>query len=510
MDADHQPLRPDPESDRSGPTSQGRRWLLRGMTVALSLAPFLCLEIVLRVLTPPAAADVDFDPAVDLQQLRPLFVLNESEGRWEIPATRFNFFQPDSFLADKPAGSRRIFVLGGSTVQGRPYSIETSFAKWLSLRLQASSPVTKFEVINCGGVSYASYRVAKVLHEVLDHDPDAIVLYTGHNEFLEDREYAHVRDLSRIRRWLARVASNLRTVSWIRSKLNQSSSKRSSMAAEVDARLDHVGGLDRYHRDPSWRRGVEEHFSETLQRMVASTRRAGVPLVLCVPASDLVNTPPFKVEEKRWEDPSPQSATFQNAWRKARDSNADVRDRLSACERCLSIDPEHAGANYIAGRLHYDRGDTRQALPFLTAARDYDVCPLRATSPIVQTVITVADDYRIPHVNTVVLLDQRDSDGRRIPDGLPDPEFFVDHLHPTVAGHQELGAAIAAEIETLGWFETALDAEKTYQALAEMHLASLGEEYYARGRQRLEGLRRWAAGRAGKLAPDMPANNAVD
>ncbi len=44
-------------------------------------------------------------------------------------------------------------------------------------------------------------------------------------------------------------------------------------------------------------------------------------------------------------------------------------------------------------------------------------------------------------------------------------QFFVDHLHPTVAGHQEIGAAIALEIEKLGWFSPAPDAEARYRTL---------------------------------------------
>lgn len=481
---------------------------MRGMAVVISLAPLVLLEMTLRFFTPTSAAVVDFDPVVDLQQLRPLFVLNHAAGRWEIPAERFNFFQPDSFLADKPPGSRRIFVLGGSTVQGRPYSIETSFATWLGLRLQAASPETKFEVVNCGGVSYASYRVAKVLDEVLGYQPDAVVIYTGHNEFLEDREYADVREMSPSRRWLARVASNLRTVTWIRSKLSPPSAVPSSMTAEVDARLDHVGGLERYHRDSSWRLGVEQHFSETLTRLITATRRAGVPLVLCVPASDLVNTPPFKVEQGTLDLSS--ATAFQEAWKILQDNLVDTDQRLSACAACLAIDPEHAGANYIAGRLHYDRGETAMALSYLTAARDFDVCPLRATTPIVRSMNEIAKEHRIPLINIIERLDQRDSSGKRIPDAIPDPQFFIDHLHPTVAGHQEIGAAIASEIAELDWFTTAPNAETVYQSLVQMHLANLGEEYYARGRQRLEGLRRWAAGRAGKLVPTTPVGNALD
>lgn len=470
-------------------------WWMPAAAVALSLIPFLLIEISLRALAPPVADAVDVDPLVDLEQLHPLFVLNEQSGRWEIPPQRMNFFQYDSFLADKPAGSRRIFVLGGSTVQGRPYSIETSFATWLKLRLQAASPATSFEVVNCGGVSYASYRVAKILAEVLDHEPDAIVIYTGHNEFLEDREYAAVREMSWLRRWIAHAASHVRTVTWIRGKLHRTPTRTSLMSAEVDARLDHQGGLASYHRDPIWRLGVETHFAATLQRMIVMAEAADVPVLLCVPASDWVNTPPFKVE-RSGELSAQQASDFEKAWATARDSEADSETRLAACARCLAIDPEHAGANYIAGRLHYHQQQPSKASEYLRMAVDYDVCPLRATTPIVDAVIELADRFKLPMVDTIEHLDQHNASGNRIPDGIADPEFFVDHVHPTIAGHQLIGEKVAAKIEQWGWFAAAADAEQRYQQLAAEHLSTLGEEYYARGRQRLEGLRRWASGRA--------------
>ena len=256
------------------------RFLMRAAAIAISFIPFVLFEFTLRWLAPTAGA-ADLDPLVNLQHLRPLFVLNRAAGRWEIPPERFNFFRPDSFLAEKPVGSRRIFVLGGSTVQGRPYATETSFSTWLRLRLEAASPETRFEVVNCGGVSYASYRVAKILDEVLGHQPDAIVIYTGHNEFLEDREYAEVRDMSLPRQWISRVASNLRTVTWIQNKLHPPIDSQNQMPSEVDARLDHVGGLDRYRRDPKWRIGVEKHFAETLRangRDHPARRRAAYPV----------------------------------------------------------------------------------------------------------------------------------------------------------------------------------------------------------------------------------------
>ncbi len=482
---------------------------MRLTAVLLSLSPLLFAEILLRQIDTGAGEAIDRDPFVDLHQLRPLFEKNESSGRWEIPEHRFNFFRPDSFAADKPAGSRRIFVLGGSTVQGRPYAIETAFSTWLKLRLQAASPGTTFEVVNCGGVSYASYRVALILREVLQHQPDAIVIYTGHNEFLEDREYAEVRQMGSVRRWIAQMASHIRLVAWIREQWEGGAESSEAgpltvLPSEVDARLDHIGGLDHYVRDPQWQAAVEFHFGQTIEQMIGLCAAADVPLILCEPACDLVRTPPFKVTSI-FKPGTADGRKFEAKWREATNPGGTIDERLAASHACLEMDPRHAGANYVAGRLHYERGELAEARPRLVAARDYDVCPLRATTAIVDAVEDAARKRGVPLVDTDRLLDARNHDGSRIPDGIADPEYFVDHLHPSIAGHQVIGQAVAAEIASLGWFdhfEDGQEAERRYQELAQQHLDSLNEDYYARGRQRLEGLKRWAAGRAGSSVLD--------
>ena len=68
----------------------------------------------------------------------PINQLLPEEDTYEIPATRQKFFQPESFAAQKADDEFRIFVFGGSTVQGRPYAIETSFTTWLELALAAA------------------------------------------------------------------------------------------------------------------------------------------------------------------------------------------------------------------------------------------------------------------------------------------------------------------------------------------------------------------------------------
>ena len=501
---------PQPDQANGHRIRPQRRWWMPWATVCLSLTPFLLIEMGLRWFAPKSVNESDVDPFVDLQQLQRLFELDSTAGVWQIPDHRMNFFRPATFTVNKAEGTKRIFVLGGSTVQGRPYSTETAFSTWLQLRLQAAFPETNFEVVNVGAISYASYRLSKLLSEVMEHDPDAIVLYTGHNEFLEDREYGDLLEAGPIGSWLSSMAGKIRMVSWLQERFRGPPEAVAEMPREVDARLDHIGGLEKYHRDAQWKAGVEHHFDQTLRDMVRRVKSARIPLWLCMPTCDLVNTPPFKLELAK--DLSQQEQDdWQLAWQTANDDRLPTAQRLAACNRCLAIDAMDAGAHYIAGRLLYEEADPDNASRHLIAARDLDVCPLRATTAIEQSVIQIAAQEDIPLILTATLFDLRDADGNRNADGIADPEFFVDHLHPSLTGHQALGKKIAEKMYQHGLFadlkrlQNQQAIEQRFETLVEKHLAGLNEAYYERGKQRLEGLRRWAEGRVGQT-PKPSAN----
>ena len=163
-------------------------------------------------------------------------------------------------------------------------------------------------MINCGGVSYASYRLVPILEEVLEnYSPDLVILYTGQNEFLEDRTYAHVKNLPSAVTKPYALASKSRLFNVIRKgywKMTGQASAESIMntrailPAEVDALLEHEGGMEHYYRDPEWHTGVIDHYRFNLDRMCAAANDAGVPMILMNPAENLRDQPPFKSEHR--------------------------------------------------------------------------------------------------------------------------------------------------------------------------------------------------------------------
>ncbi len=115
-----------------------RLWLFRLLALSLALLPFLLAETACWVFG-WGDPSPQHDPFVGFSGLQPLFQLSQDGQRMQIARNRMEFFAADSFSVAKSPTTKRIFCLGGSTVQGRPYSIPTSFPTWMKLALETAA-----------------------------------------------------------------------------------------------------------------------------------------------------------------------------------------------------------------------------------------------------------------------------------------------------------------------------------------------------------------------------------
>jgi hypothetical protein len=236
------------------------------------------------------------DPYVGFSGYSPLFVERRTPDGEHVFATanaKLNWFNYQQFPVRKASGVTRIFCLGGSTTYGRPYDDRTSFCGWLRAFLPAVDPSRKWEVINAGGISYASYRVVRLMEALVRHEPDLFVIYTGHNEFLEKRTYARLLGTPEFARDLASLASRLRLYSLL---FDVTHTKEDVLATEVDAVLDNSVGPEAYHRDDAMRNAVLAHFRASLKRMTRIGQQAGAGIIFVTPASNIGDFSPFKAE----------------------------------------------------------------------------------------------------------------------------------------------------------------------------------------------------------------------
>ena len=431
------------------PARSRRRWAFRVAAVLLGLAPLLLAELALVALDLGRPADYP-DPFVGFGAVRPLFVRQGDE--YVVPPARRNFFAAESFPLVKPAGSKRVFVLGGSTVQGRPYSIPTSFATWLELALNLGG--RRWDIVNCGGISYASYRLLPILDEILQHRPDHVVVMTGHNEFLEDRTYAGLKGGS----W-RRLAGRSRLFTLARHAV-WGDDAAAELPAETDPMLDYHDSLKLYRRDDAWHAGVAEHFAFNLRAIARRCRRAEVPLTFVLPPSNLADQPPFKSQP-----PAPRTTGGVDAWESA------VADR-----------PRSAGAWYELGQACLAEARFARAVVALTRARDEDVCPLRMTTPLMRAMRTVAAEEGVPLLDVHALFAARTA---------PRPlggSLLLDHVHPTIEGHQLIATALRPMLAP----QVAADPNDAWGR----HEASLPPAYFLKGQRELHALLGWTRGQA--------------
>jgi len=477
-----------------------RRLWFRILAIAFGLSLVGACELVLRQFD-WGAPQTAGDPFVGFAEIHPLFDLNPETQRYEIPVNRQNFFQPDSFPATKRERTFRIFVFGGSTVQGRPYAIETSFTTWLELNLRALAPDRDWQVVNCGGVSYASYRLLPILRETLAYEPDMFIVYTGHNEFLEARSYAQTKRLASTGGPVFKALANSRLYALSSQACNQlltSSQPKPQLAAEVDALLDYRGGLAKYHRDDPWRDQVIQHFEYNLQRMIAVSDANDIPLVLVNPVANLRDSPPFKMECSS-DLSAAELEQVKTTWERSKAlPAAQTEQAVELLRAALAIDSRHPGLWFHLAKCLDRSGQHELAKQAYLRAKDEDICPLRVMES------QAAAMRRVAHATKTPWIDARAEFARLSPQTIVGKELMIDHVHPTIRGHQLIAELLVDELIRLGTLSAQTNWRETQRADYKHHLAQLDATYFERGRERLAGLRRWSEGRALKVMEHEP------
>jgi len=412
--------------------------LALGLGVAIVF--FVLIELILMAAGVKTLYDRT-DPAVGFAGYAPLFIKHTEPNGEEIYSTASNkmeWFNMQSFPAKKHENVTRIFCIGGSTTYGRPYDDRTSFCGWLRRFLPAVDPTRNWEVINAGGISYASYRAARLMEELADYEPDLFIVYSGHNEFLESRTYNKLLKVPKFLRSLAVVASRTRLYSLLSDLINKGDAV---LPTEVTALLDHSVGPDDYHRDDEKRDAILNDYKTSLFHMTNISERAKAKLIFVTPASNIGDFSPFKSEPSYNLSPLEisQVETFKNALTTALDESDYLRAETIAKE-ALAIDDRDPELLYLHAQALRALERIDEARSAFIQSRDEDVCPLRALTPVRKIVTEVAQTKNTGFVDFVQIVNEKS------PNRIPGSELFLDHVHPTIDGNQLLALAIVQEM----------------------------------------------------------------
>ncbi|MFH1113384.1 MAG: tetratricopeptide repeat protein [Pseudomonadota bacterium] len=459
----------------SGPAEAARRstWKDVVLGIAVSFVILALLEGALRISGVPSVETED-DPYVGFSRTKPLFEVHNGVASTVPDKTKY--FNQASFQSQKPANTFRIFSFGGSTTYGHPFDGRTSFSRWLQDLLNTLQPGTAFEVINAGGISYASYRIVPLVEEALRYQPDLMIIYTGHNEFLERRTYAglfsqgtglvtlrSVLEDLHIHQALKRVIEPL--LQAIRKDEGQQDGRRATAAdgrggtfhgsspagksilkGEVTAILDRSAGLDLYYRDEQFSAGVIEHFARNLETMIRVCKRADIPVVVVEPPSNLRDFSPFKSEHRKDLTSSEKSRLDRKIRRAADLVRQGGHERaLTALDEAIKEDPLYAEAYFWRGKAMLGMDRLAEARSDFVKAKDLDVCPLRCITGLEEKIRQVCAKEHVALIHFEPAL-VKANNGDEVASAVPGNESFLDHVHPTIEGHQLLAELIMDEM----------------------------------------------------------------
>ena len=326
----------------------------------------------------------------------------------------------DRFAGDKDVRAFRVFALGASTLLGFPNPAYTSFPNFLQQMLADAYPAREIEVVNCGVTAINSFVVREFVAEVVEHEPDLVLIYAGHNEFVGP--YGAATPFGRLsghRTFIELQMFLQRTKTYyLLDSLLHYVAATLRPAAPAESFGVHLVQREIYLADEAHRQ-TEAHYQRNLAETVEVLREREVPVALCTLVSNLAGFYPL-----RSQGPVPPPGAV------------------------LADYPQHAALHFDAGLAHQAAGDSAAALAALVRARDLDGIHLRACSPFNHTIRTLAAE------SGAILIDVEQAFAAHAPAGLVGDELITEYLHPTVRGHyliaQTIMTGLLARADALG------------------------------------------------------------
>jgi tetratricopeptide (TPR) repeat protein len=360
-------------------------------------------------------------------------------------------FRVQRFPERPAAGVRRVVCVGDSTCFGHPFEPPVPYPCWIEMRLGELLPNASIEVLNLGSNGFSSEDVLDLLEETDLAGADVLVVYVGHNEFLDRNllpivnPFAHAlrRALSRSRLGTVALECVRRPVD-ARELVNRVKSERIRDAA--------------FLTDAELRRGADR-YREHLERIVALATTRGARTLLVHPVADLVDTPTESstfaattpdAERTRFRKVLAEAMTARRGFQAELDRGGALEaDRIAESLRRVDelerIDAGIALCHYERGWLLLRAGRTEEARRELQRALDEDGAPIRLTRALHE----VIDEVALTH-GAIVVDPRSDLDAAAAP-GLPGQNgWFIDYVHPVLRGHQLLADTILKTMASSG------------------------------------------------------------
>lgn len=401
----------------AGGRSRSRLRLFRLIAILMPLVLVLLLEGLLRLfgygyttalfIDSPGNSDyLVFNPAASKRYFTDQ--LNATTGNRE------------PFRKIKEPGTFRVFVLGESTTIGYPYFHNGSFHRWLQYRLMCEHPDRKLEIVNVALTAVNSYTVLGFAREVVHYQPDAVLIYAGHNEYYGALGVASTNRLGgspwliNTLLWLRQfrvVQLVTRVVGKVEHLFTSDASKEGKTRMELM-----VGQQEIPYGSVLYKRGIAQ-FRNNMDKTLALFHDAGIPVFLSNVVSNLKDQPPFIS--------LPASG--------ASSASGAASDSVSADDY------------FARGVRAWDSGDYAKARQAYIRAKDEDALRFRAPEAINTIIEQLCRKYDNTH-----LIDCRGLFEAASEHGIIGHSLLLEHVHPNLLGYALMSEAFYRGLQAQG------------------------------------------------------------
>ena len=346
----------------------------------------------------------------------------------------------DTFLIEKPSNGIRIFVLGENAAAGFPWLPNGRIALIMSQILQETFSENRIEVIDLSIPGINSHGMLNLMSRVVEYEPDAIVIYPGHNEF-----YGALGTVS-----VDYVGTNREQIKLYlrlqRYKLFQllkplfigSSGDTTGSRNKTESLIETIAKKVEVKPEGELYDKVLENYKSNLREMLEIANSAGIIFVGGIPVSNFSGKAPFRAcyenitDKVKWRDEVEKGKAFL------------FEERYEDALLYFSEAGERYGVNselqYYSGLALQGVGERPKAREQFRKAVDNDCMPFRAATEFNREMAAMFRSHGQPFVSVGLHFDTT-SVGKARGD-----EHFVDAVHFTLRGAAILAERITSEL----------------------------------------------------------------
>jgi len=370
------------------------RWFYLIM-ILIPVIIILLLELSLRIFNYGKTYDQWIPSGEGRLTLNPEIAFRYFYNTDRVPSANHNYFDEG-----KKETSYRVFVMGGSSAAGFPYSPNGAFSRYIRKRLELLYPEKQIEVVNIAMSAINSYALRDMLPGVIEKEPDLIIIYAGHNEYYGALGVGSVETLGDTRFIVNTVIwlNRFKTFELLRDIVKSVSGWFSSPAKSDGTLMARMSQRQLIpYRSEKYFAGIKQ-YEGNLRDILAMAKDKNVPVILGRLVSNLKDQ---KLFESIYEGEFPP---------------ADEIFRLA-----------HDELN--SGRLS-------SADSLFRVAKDLDPLRWRAPEKVNQIIEDLGKEFSYPVVKLDSVFNAESIYG------VVGDDLITDHLHPNLRGFQIIGREI--------------------------------------------------------------------